>query len=130
MDDAKFENLTKKQFSPDTMKKVYWATKMYHEWRSFRNKSRDLENVDCDLDDIATISKFSLVKGISRFITEVKKIDGSDLPTRTLYDIVICLQFHLETLGYNYRLLNQDDFSEIRFTLDNMMKLRTSQGGC
>ena len=128
MDDESFEKIGKKNFSSETMKKVNWATKMYREWKDFRNNTYELENIDCDLNVISTISKESLIQGLTRFITEVKKIDGSDFPARTLYDIVICLQFHLETLGYNYRLLNQDDFSEIRFTLDNVMKLRTSQG--
>ena len=35
------------------------------------------------------------------FLTEVKKIDGSDFPGKTLYDILICVQFYLETLGFS-----------------------------
>ena len=128
MADESFENLSQKNFSSDTMQKVNWATKMYREWRIFRNDNSELQKINCDLDNVSTISKSSLIEGICKFITEVKKLDGSEFSAHTLYDIVICLQFHLETLGYNYRLLNQDQFSEIRFTLDNVMKLRTAQG--
>ena len=65
---------------------------------------------------------------MSQFITEVKKVDGSEYPGKTLYDIVICVQFHLETLGFAWKLLNEEGFKDVRFTLDNVMKIRTSQG--
>ena len=58
----------------------------------------------------------------------MKKMDGSDFPGKTLYDIIICVQFHLETLSYSWKLLNEEKFKEIRFTLDNTMKKHTSDG--
>ena len=74
------------------------------------------------------IPRESLIFAMSRFITEVKKVDGSEYPGKTLYDIVICVQFHLETLGFAWKLLNEEGFKDVRFTLDNAMKIRTSQG--
>ena len=41
---------------------------------------------------------------------------------------MICTQFHLETLGFCFKLLNDDTFRQIKWSLDNFMKLRTSQG--
>ena len=55
-------------------------------------------------------------------------MDGSEFPGKTLYDILICVQFHLETLGFGFRLLNEESFQEVKYVLDNMMKLHTSQG--
>ena len=55
-------------------------------------------------------------------------MNGQPYPGKTLYDIVVCLQFHLETMGFCYKLLNDDVFKEIKWSLDNIMKLRTSQG--
>ena len=63
-----------------------------------------------------------------RFITEIRKLDGSDYPQKMLYQIVLCVQFHLETLGFIWKLLDQDKFKDIRFTLDNVMKIRTANG--
>ena len=58
-------------------------------------------------------------------------MNGEDYPAKTLYEIVICLQFHLETLGYTYKLLVDDCFKDIKYTLDNLMKIHTEQGiGC
>ena len=61
-------------------------------------------------------------KEMCQFLTKVKKLDGTDFPVKTLYDIVICLQFHLEKQGFSWRLLNDQCFTNIYFTLDNLMK--------
>ena len=63
-----------------------------------------------------------------RFITEVQKLDGTDFPPKTLYQIMICVLFHLKTLGFTWKLLDHKCFKEIRFTLDNVMKACTSAG--
>ena len=110
------------------MKKIRWAVNMYCDWMDYRNNSPTLMNVECDLNNVATITKASLSSALCKFITEVKKLDGSDYPGKTLYDIIISLQFHLELCGINWKLLNDEELTQVRFTLDNMMKLRTSQG--
>ena len=121
-------DLSRKNFSPETQKKMKWVVGMYTDWRNYRNSSVSLQNVMCDLHDKSTISEDSLNFAIPRFITEVKKQDGSDFPGRILYDLVICIQFHLKSIGCSWKLLNHNTFKEVRFSLDNMMKLRTSQG--
>ena len=55
---VKLEELSHKNFSPETMKKVKWAVKMYHEWRVFREEN-GYEFVPCDLDNKETITKES-----------------------------------------------------------------------
>ena len=117
-------SLARKNFSDETMKKVKWVTTMYIAWRQYRHSL----GLDCDLDDVSTINKESLIFALCQFVSEVKKVDGTDFPARTLYDIIICVQFHLETLGFTWRLVSDDVFSEVRFTLDNLMKKRTSEG--
>ena len=128
LDDDEMERLSHKDFSHETKKKMRWVLKMFTEWRSYHNLSASLDHVECDLHDKGLISVKSLNFAIPRFISEVKKLDGSDFPGKTLYDIVICIQFHLESIGFAWKLLNHDTFREIRFTLDNLMKLRVSQG--
>ena len=58
----------------------------------------------------------------------MKKLDGTEFPGKTLYDIVICVQFYLETLGFSWKLLNNEAFTDVKFTLDNVMKMRTAAG--
>ena len=44
------------------------------------------------------------------------------------HEVVISLQFFLETEGFNWRLITDSEFKDVRFTLDNVMKQRTQQG--
>ena len=110
------------------MKKVKWVRGMYNDWRDFRNNHPQLQSVDCDIENVKTIEKQSFIESVCKFITEVKKVDGSDFPSKTLYDIIICMQFWLETQGFSWRLLNDEEFKQVRFTVDNLMKLRVQQG--
>ena len=115
-------NLSRKSFSEETMKKVVWVRNMYNDWRKFRNESIVLQSVQCDLENVGSFSKEELLGALCKFITEVKKVDGSDFPPRTLYDIIICVQFWLESNGINWRLVSDGDFQDLKFTLDNPMK--------
>lgn len=122
------KTMSRKTFSTETNKKIRWVVRMFDDWRNFRNSQPNLENIQFDFNDESTISREALVFAMCRFLIEVKKLDGSDFPGRTLYDITVCMQFKLETLGYHWKLLNEECLKDIRFTLDNVMKLRTSQG--
>ena len=128
LSDKKLESMSHKNLSEDTMKKVNWVVRMYCDWRMHRNTGGDDKSIWCDLDVKETITEESLIYALTCFMTEVKKIDGSEYPAKTLYEIIICVQFHLETLGFGWKLLSCEIFKEIKFTLDNLMKLRTSQG--
>ena len=105
-----------------------WVTKMYRDWRSYRHSLPNMDFITCDLDDKATITKESLIFAMCRFLTKVKKVNESDFPGKTLYEILICVQFHIETIGFGYKILNDENFKDVKFTLGNVMKLRTSQG--
>ena len=122
------EELSHKKFAPETMKKINWVVKMFNEWRCNRNTSAGYEFITCNLEKKQTITVESVVFALTRFITEIKKIDGNDYPGKTLYEIVVSFQFHLETLGFGWKLLNQEIFKDVKFTLDNVMKIRTEQG--
>ena len=37
-----------------------------------------------------------LTFALRRFLTEIRNVDGDDFPPRTLYQILICVQFPLE----------------------------------
>ena len=120
--------LAHKSFSDETMKKVSWVRNMYNDWRIFRNSQPTLQDVKCDLEKLGDFSKEDLCYDLCRFITEVKKLDGSDFPSRTLYDIIICVQFWLESNVYNWKLVSSGEFEKLKFTLDNTMKERAFSG--
>ena len=84
--------------------------------------------VYCDLHDVSSITEDSVGVAMWRFITEVKKLDGRNFPPKTLRDIVPCVQFHLDLKGYTDKLLDEFRFRAVRYTLDNMMKIRCEEG--
>ena len=100
---------------------------MYRDWRNYRH-DHGFERIQCNLDDKNSITHETLIFALVQFITEVKKVDGNDFPGKTLYDILICVQFHLETLGIYWKVLNEEVFQEVKYTLDNVMKICRSQG--
>ena len=101
---------------------------MYTDWKEYRNSLGNVSDIHCDLNDVSTINEYSLKFALCRFLTEVRKVDGSEFPPKTMYDIIMCVQFHLETLGFSWRLISDEQFQEVKFTLDNIMKQRTAQG--
>ena len=119
--------MSHKTFSDETKKKIRWAVKMYGQWRGYFHHL-GLEFITCDLDDIVTVTPDSLMFALCHFLMEVKKVDGSDFLGKTFYDIAICIQFHLEMKGLSLRIINDDAFATLKFTLDNIKKLRTQQG--
>ena len=114
--------LARKNFSEETLKKITWVRGMYSQWRIFHNNKTQSEVITCDLDDHETITVDNLNIGICRFITEVRKINGCQFPAKTLYEVVVCIQLHLESIGLMWKLLNDECFSDIKYTLDNVMK--------
>ena len=124
LDSEAMDKLARKNFSDDTVKKVTWVCRMYSEWRIYRNEITDGEYILCDLDDHESITEDNLVYGMCRFIREVKKMNGEQFPAKTLYEITMCVQFHLESIGYMWRLLSDNLFADLKFTLDNVMKER------
>ena len=118
--------LSHKNFSSETIKQVCWVCKMYREWR-VHHQALGFEKIECDLEDRAMITAETLKFAMCDFITEVKKLDGMDYPGKTLYHLVICIQFHLECLGFAFKLVNDPAFKDLKYTLDNTMKARTSQ---
>ena len=100
---------------------------MCREWRA-HCYSLGLKYIPCDSEDRATITGSSLKFSLCHFIMEVKKVDGSDFPGKALYNILICIQFHLECLGFAFKLINDEVFYDLKYTLDNTTKMRAVSG--
>ena len=125
--DDELAKLSHKNFSSDMMKQICWVKKMYQEWRAHRH-SCGLHFIACDLEDKATITAESLKFALCHFIMGIKKVNGEDFPGKTLYHIVVCVQFHLECMGFAFKVINDPAFQDLKFMLDNTMKVRVSHG--
>ena len=80
------------------------------------------------LSDGKTINPTDLSCGLCRFLSEIKKVNGQEFPPKTLYNIVICVQLHLESMGIHHKLLDDARFCAMKFTLDGLMKERCAAG--
>lgn len=113
-----------KAFAPQTKRKLNWAMTMYSQWRAIRQQNYP------DLEKAMDLDKASVQIALCVFITEVCKLDGTDFPPKTLYEILVCLQMCLESNGIYWKFLDDPDFVELKYTLDNEMKKHTREGLC
>ncbi len=90
--------------------------------------STDLRIISADIDTLTKLNKVSLSYALSNFIMEVKKRDGTDFLGQTLYQIVVCIQFYLETQGHEWKVIDDPVFIRFKNTLDNVMKERAKAG--
>ena len=114
------------RFADSTMSKLRWAVTLFKDWQSNRNKHAldpsnklDISPIMVSLEDM-TIDEINY--SVSRFICEVKKMDGTEYPADTLYSLVISVQLYMDSIGKPYKFLNDESFIQIKNTLDNVMK--------
>ena len=72
---------------------------MYNEWREKCNARPDSNFISANINDVPSLNKISLSYSLCHFITEIKKVNGQEYPPKTLYDVVIMIQLHLESHG-------------------------------
>ena len=125
---SKIDELSVKCFASNTDRKVHWCVKIYYQWCVQRNEISRMDKTVMDLDEVGSLTPANIVFALSRFICEIRKLDNSEFPPKTIYDIVIMIQFHLEKLGLNYKLLDGKEFISLRQVVDNVMKECSKQG--
>ncbi len=75
-------------------KKILWATNMYEQWMK-SGFMKDAPDINCP----EQFPKSVWCQALCGFITQVKKLDGTDFPSHTLYEITVCIQMYFETRG-------------------------------
>ncbi len=115
--------LSWKSFAESTERKILWGVDLFHEWR-FSHLTKDYcptEILYGDIDSL-NVSKADLAYSVCAFLNEVKRKDGAEFGGKGLYQLVLMLQFYLEKRGLMWKLIEDDEFSTVKFTLDNLMK--------
>ncbi len=102
---------------------------LYRDWFFSRCKSANCDSWIKWLNiEAHEVSKPNLAYALRCFLSEVRKKDGGEYPGETLYQLLICLQFYLEHTGHHWKLINSEEFTAVKFTLDNLMKERAALG--
>ena len=102
--DEKMLQLKQHNLKRRTYSKVLWAVKAFKDWTSNRMsdaKTFDARIYECDLDRVELLEKDSFEYSMCIFLAEVNKLDGSDYPGKTLYQLVVSIQKHLNVKGKN-----------------------------
>ncbi|XP_050414113.1 uncharacterized protein LOC126828378 [Patella vulgata] len=131
--DDEMSSLTKKIIPGTTEKTISWACRLFESWRKARNdKIRQGDTSGHQLSFITRELDFlnddELSYCLSRFIVETRKADGNEYPPKTLRQLVLLIQMHLNNIGRLVKLLSDPIFNELRNTLDNSMKIGASKG--
>ena len=75
-----------------------------------------------DLDQLFYFTHADLCYSLCRFVTEVKREDESDFQPSTIRSLVLLIQMYLHSHSLMWKLLDGDNFHELRFAVDNQMK--------
>ncbi len=125
------EELSRKTFSANTDRKIDWAVGLFKAWRQHRLKTDVVEVFQigwCNLDvDDLNVEHLSFC--LCCFVNEVRRQDGKEFPGKSLYELVVLIQFYLERKGVFWKLIDGPEFKRVKFTLDNLMKKRASEPG-
>ena len=120
--------------------KIKWAVGAYNRWRAFRSEifhqryttkvthyNREIKPIDASAKDVDEMQA-----DLCDFIVEIRKENGEQYPSSSMYDLISGLSLYLEREhGFTNKLVS-GAFRSVRNTLDNIMKERTAEGveGC
>ena len=109
----RLELLKKNQMKKRSETKMLWGVRTFQEWHE--NKLNDISSYDekifnTNLDDLSTITKSNLEYCMCIFIAEVTKVNGTDYPGKTLYQLTVSIQNFLNERGIDWKLVDGPDF--------------------
>ena len=113
-----------------TFNKVQWAIKAYRDWRLHRMSDVSLFDAriyESGVDRVELLERDSFEFAMCNFIAEVRKVDVSKYPGKTLYHLVVSIQKHINSKGRNWKLIEGSQFGAIHTVLNNVMKERAKQ---
>ena len=95
--DKNIVDVSKRRFTSQSKRKIMWAVNLYNEWRVKRIHDGNiaLQIVSTNLDFLGSFTQADLCYSLSRFVREVKKMDGTDYPLNTVRELVLMVQMFL-----------------------------------
>ena len=79
-------------------------------------------------DQLLEITSKDMCKVLCMFVMEVKNDNGDDYNWDTLYDLMVMVQSFLKKNGRLCKFFEDDDFFDLKNTIDNWMKELSKQG--
>ena len=131
MSETRINELKTKQIKRRSLAKIKWGVKAYNDW--CENRLADINSYNekvfnANLNQLETLQKCDFSHALCRFIPEITKAkDGTEYPGKTLHELIIAIQCHLNENSLNWKLIDEPDFCNVKVVLDNVMKERAQQ---
>ena len=110
MEEDDFEELSKGFVPPNTAADKHKCVRLFQEWAKDRNACFPGEKVPKDL--LLTDDHQSLSRWLSKFCTEICKVDGTRYPPCTMQHYLLGIQRHIrERKQVHINLITDSDFS-------------------
>ena len=77
---------------------------------------------------MSTFNKVDMAFALCRFVSKARKEKGGYFPLKTLRHLVISIQMYIESIGFNWKLIDGDEYVSVKLCLDNVMKENASMG--
>ena len=100
-----------------TQKDTKYCVSVYEEWRKNREK-----HYNTTIGPLHTMTATNMTHYLSRFVLEARKKNGTEYPANTLYHIIVGIMRHLRCNNVHVDFFRDNEFVELRSTLDSEMK--------
>lgn len=122
--DGELQEYIKQGVPKNTRQQTAWVVKVWKSWRDNRFEATGVE-----VPELLEMSKEDMSKWISKFLLEVRRVDGNNYTGETLYQMLCGLLRYLRINGREQIDFFQDvTFKPMLAALDNKMKNLKSSG--
>ena len=120
---AEIETARQNRVPDKTKQDTKYCMKLWSEWR--RHRERETRD---KMPEIQQMTTSELTHWLSRFVVEVRKVDGTEYPPNSLYHICAGIQRCLRDSGRILDLFTDLSFTPFQNSLDGEMKRLQSSG--
>ena len=130
--DSDILKLQTRQMPINSRRKVNWAVRLFEEWRQNRNatiKKEGCANKSIIPRTATELRHDELSFALSAFVAEIKKADGTDYPPNTLFEIIMCIQTHINVTGRRaVKFMADSNYVTLKLAINNVMQERAKAG--
>ncbi|CAC5375746.1 unnamed protein product [Mytilus coruscus] len=109
-----------------------WGYNVFSNWQNERRARPVSDNlpipVEAITQSITEMEPCIRDTALQYFLAEVKKTDGNDYPSASLYQLFVALQGQIRLSDPSVNLLTQPTYVKCRKVLDSVMKKRSAEG--
>ena len=119
------------RYAKSTENKCEWAFNIFTSWKTNRNERAIREpqlNISPIRTELVEMTTDEMCYAMIRFVLEVRKQNGEEYPSNTLYEMIIAIQLYLSIKGVDVKFLKDECFKPLSNTLDTRMKELAASG--